>query len=272
MYNNQRICGSNIMGGLGNKLFQIAHMYGYSIKNGYRPVLPDTNIQNNHQTTVNWSHFYRNAGRESYNSITVCEPNDSACMYIDYSPYTNNNQNILFHGYFQSEKYFDHCKDFIYEQFKCPEKDSQIIQRQYPGIEKGVFFHVRRGDYVNHPFHFIDLVKYFDRALEKFDLENDTFYIFSDDIDFCRSYYPITKMKNVVFVVDKNEIRSLWTLSLCGKGGICSNSTFGWWGAWLCKYREGMNCRIIYPNRQFPHDKIKCNDLIPSNFEIETVE
>jgi hypothetical protein len=67
---------------------------------------------------------------------------------------------------------------------------------------------------------------------------------------------------DVTFVEDENEINSLYLMSLCNLGGICGNSTFAWWGAYL---NNNVNKKIYFPNRWFGYK----SDVIVENIGFE---
>ena len=71
------------------------------------------------------------------------------------------------------------------------------------------------------------------------------FYVFSDDIKYCKD---VTYLTSFNFILDLDEIDSLYLMSMCTKGGICSNSSFSWWGGYLNDNNDKM---VIYPNRWF---------------------
>ena len=62
-------------------------------------------------------------------------------------------------------------------------------------------------------------------------VENPTFFIFSDDINWCRENLSIN---GICFFVEnfKDELYELKLMSQCNHF-IIANSTFSWWGAWL---------------------------------------
>lgn len=62
--------------------------------------------------------------------------------------------------------------------------------------------------------------------------ENPHFYIISNDFTFCKSYSVLDTIKKT-FIEDMNTLDSLYFMSLCRKGGICSNSTFSGWASML---------------------------------------
>jgi len=97
-------------------------------------------------------------------------------------------------------------------------------------IEKSnaVAIHFRRIQY--EPVISID---YYKKAIKYIseNVENPTFFIFSDDINWCRENLSIN---GICFFVEnfKDELYELKLMSQCNHF-IIANSTFSWWGAWL---------------------------------------
>jgi hypothetical protein len=105
-----------------------------------------------------------------------------------------------------------------------------------------LFLHIRRGDYL-HPLnwhHYVDLDKYYERALSLFP-SGAHVVVCSDDLSWCKSVLPlrypfIGADKWVWFAGDEYE--TLSAMMGCTLGGICANSTFSWWGAYLGQRQE----------------------------------
>lgn len=127
----------------------------------------------------------------------------------------------------------DYEKDFYCQSedfFKKYEKDIRnLFSTNIPPVRDEVAIHVRRGDYVNNPF-YVDLTKtdYYAKSRQSF--KGNTFRVFSDDIPWCKKNL---NWENVIFSKEKNEIDDLNMMASC-KGHIIANSSFSWWGAWLC--------------------------------------
>lgn len=142
-------------------------------------------------------------------------------------------------GFFQSEKFFEKTK----VDFKI--KDVYLIEAKefLAGITKEftkVFVHVRRGDYIFEKYlsiQGIDLPKsYFLKAIEFItqDLKNPFFVFLSDDPNYVECCFKDVPNK----LISKNSmITDLAVMTLC-EAGICSNSSFSWWGAYLIKNRK----------------------------------
>jgi hypothetical protein len=93
-----------------------------------------------------------------------------------------------------------------------------------------VFVHVRRGDYLDNANHLCLPKSYYVQGIMLFSriLHNPTFYIFSDDLNWCKENLNIA---NCVFV-DIDDYLAFELLRNC-RHGIISNSTFSWWPAYL---------------------------------------
>lgn len=260
-------CANEITGGLGNKLFQLANTIAFSKRHGYIPSLHPDYVHNNSQTITPWNYFYRGLPVVRFDHSLCVLPGDDAGVFYKVEPISSP---ILFKGYYQSEKYFSDFSDIIYDQYKCPLELETSLKTRFSDLDKAVFIHFRRGDYVNHPYHWFDLTSYYRRSVKHFPVDS-VFYIFSDDIEFCKKDPFVATLTNVRFVENLNEIESMWLMSLCGRGGICANSTFSWWGGWLNKQRDS-SVKIIYPDKQFPQPFMRSTDLVPQSFIIEPIQ
>lgn len=103
--------------------------------------------------------------------------------------------------------------------------------------------------YIDNPYYyplarsgyFIDAIKYFpDRK----------FIIFSDDLEFARKYFEGDKFS---FDDSENDIEAMNKMASCD-GHIISNSSFGYWGAYLSPHHG----KVIAPNNdKWFSDKIE---------------
>jgi len=226
----------NPMGGLGNILFILANGYAYSKKHNIQLCLSH-HPSNPHTNKV--YDFLKLIPINTQNSgMTLQEDNFS--IFKNFPRY----ENVHFHGYFQNEKYFIEYKADLYNLFqlyKIPDMSFGTVG------QKTCFIHVRRGDYVNHPYHYIDLNNYYKQAIKYVtDLYKDcVFLIFSDDIDYCKTQFKESEL-NCSFVEGLDELQSLKLMTLCQYGGICPNSTFSWWGVYLNTSADKL---MIFPNK-----------------------
>ena len=139
-------------------------------------------------------------------------------------------ETIYLDGYLQTDKYFKEYRQEILALFK-----------PYHLQLDSYFIHVRRGDYVNCDLHYMELDDYYKRAIAYLEERSPQshYYIVSDDIPYCKQY-ALFEPLNKTFVSDM----AFSVMTSC-KGGICSNSTFSWWGSYLID-REKI---VIFPKQ-----------------------
>ncbi len=149
--------------------------------------------------------------------------------------------NCYYDGYWQHEEYFCFVKDAIWSAFSFPEitdkRNTEIMQRFQ--TTTSVSLHIRRGDYINHPFFrgICDL-DYYKRAICYMEerVTPQLYCIFSNDIDWCENnLHELLSGKEVIYVDWNNGMESymdMQLMSLC-QHNIIANSSFSWWGAWL---------------------------------------
>lgn len=128
---------------------------------------------------------------------------------------------------FQSEECFIGVADEIREIFKLDPFPLNVPQGKTP-----VGMQVRRGDYIGHPRLNVVTPHYFNNAMEwmRAEVERPHFFVVSDDPEWCRRQFE--HRLDVTVMPPQEAIDGLRTLAAC-KAHIISNSTFGWWGAWL---------------------------------------
>lgn len=149
--------------------------------------------------------------------------------------------NCYYDGYWQHEEYFYGVKEAIWKAFSFPEmtdkRNTEIMQRLQ--TTNGVSLHIRRGDYINHPFFrgICDL-DYYKRAICYMEkrVAPQLYCIFSNDIGWCENnLHELLSGKEVIYVDWNNGMESyadMQLMSLC-QHNIIANSSFSWWGAWL---------------------------------------
>ncbi|WP_316820464.1 alpha-1,2-fucosyltransferase [Pedobacter gandavensis] len=274
------------VGGLGNQMFQYAfgrylsikykiplfldihhYTYGHSNRNfdlemfklrevviGEGRVLIKDHVQHSFRLKERQFHFDKQAFNilDGFNEVTK-------------------NQDYLFllRGYWQSYKYFDTIKDVIKKDFEFKRKLSGKWLELSKEIAKSnaVMINVRRGDYLqNLDYHGVVDEKYLFKAMKVLEkrVENPVFYVFSDDISWCRSH--LIGYSNLHFVDERyydEKFEFYLQLMTCCKHFIISNSTFSWWGAWLSKYQNKI---VIAPKKWFVADGLNAKDLIPKDW------
>jgi hypothetical protein len=128
---------------------------------------------------------------------------------------------------FQAEECFSDYADDIRELFKL-----EPFELKVPAGATAIGMQVRRGDYIGHPRLNVVTPDYFRNAMEWMRERHPRchFFVVSDDPQWCqRQFGP---QLDVTVMPPQEPIEGLRTLASC-EAHIISNSTFGWWGAWL---------------------------------------
>jgi len=209
----------------GNILFFIASTIGIAVKNGYEYGFPQWN---NHEYFVN---SLPKVKEQLFTTVDIPEGNFLGFDIPD-------NSSIF--GYMQSEKYFEHCEDIIRHYFTLkplvePYKDCILVHcRNYaPQYLAMGFTNMTREYYMNALKHLPDrrVIVVTDNIEQAYDkLGPDFEYTSNTPIE---DFYLLTKAEYI----------------------IGSNSTFGWWGAWLSK------AKAVFPSDWFPGLPVKTDDV-----------
>ena len=177
-----------------------------------------------------------------------------------------------YEGYWQSVHHFTDIKNELQRVYSHPEPNEynaglikEIERTESVGI------HVRRGDYLNEPeFRGICGVEYYQKAIKDVlsDGKKHTFFIFSNDMQWCRENLdPLMAGHDLLFVTGNNGKQSCWDMFLMThcKDLIIANSSFSWWGAFLNKNVERVYAPKPWLNRECAIDvyedhwiKIEC--------------
>lgn len=159
-------------------------------------------------------------------------------------------------GYWQSERYFGAYHDVIRADFRFAAPLDGAAKSWAESIlsENAVSMHVRRGDYVSNPVtlavHGVCALDYYVKAVEAVAtrVRNPVFYVFSDDLQWVRENLALAYPVRVVDVnTGKASYRDLQLMSMC-KHNIIANSSFSWWGAWLNANPDKV---VVAPSRWF---------------------
>lgn len=237
-------------GRLGNQMFQIAAVIGSARKQSNIAVFPKWHCT---YTNKDMSVYFENKIKQDF--VLVRSLFEYEEPYFQYAEIPNMND-VNIRGYFQSEKYFQHCPELIRRYFQPSSEMLEKIKSKYKKYINGssCAIHVRRGDYVGNYFHEVCSMKYYnDAILEVKNKTNvDFFLVFSDDIDWCKQNFPV----DFVFIEDNFDTEDLFLMSMC-KHNIIANSSMSWWGSWLNANPDKI---IIVPNKWFG-PKCTLNDV-----------
>ena len=179
--------------------------------------------------------------------------------------HTNIKFDFTLYGFFQTEKYFQHCADEVRTQFTFKEEivsDCQPIVDEL--LDEGpIALHIRRGDFlINSGNHHNLSLEWYENALSKFDSDREVI-LFTDD-PFWASAQELFKPDRFLLSDGNSSYHDLYLMTQC-KDFIIANSSFSWWGAWLAN-----TGKVIAPSKWFGPNNAHLNtkDLYPENWEI----
>ncbi len=232
----------DLIGRLGNNLFQIAMAVGYAEKNGVEFWIPDWKYSGCFKTVFT---------KQACGTTFVGEKG----WYYEELPFI---EDVKFFGFFQSYKYFEHCEGKIRELFQF---NDQITAKHQKLGENTCSIHVRRGDYIGNQFHEVCHLEYYNDAIVEMKSRQkiDKFVVFSDDTAWCREQFGGDQF---VFIDGNSDIEDLYLMSMCTHNIIC-NSSFSWWAAWLNSNPDKV---VVGPGRWFGDISKGTEDLLPKEW------
>lgn len=165
--------------------------------------------------------------------------------------------NVYFSGFWRNKEYVERIS--AKSIFSFPNEQILLKKLTIPG-PNSCFIHIRRGDYLldENLGNICDL-SYYMKCVEQIKerVHIDTFFIFSDDIPWCKKEL---KLKNCIYVSGNPSYVDLMLMSNC-RHAIISNSTFSWWGAYLRKNPGLTFCPKVW-NRSNYQNNLLLDDWI----------
>jgi hypothetical protein len=218
-------CYVNVIGGVGNQLFQIAAGYAYAKKHGKKLIINPYNWFAGQGTNplVYKDTIFKNFEYGNYSENVT--PIQEKRFNYDEPPFIEGS--VSFNGYFQSLKYFEEYKDEFISLLNLPEVD--VLPKW--GNNLNIAFHIRRGDYLNHAtIHYVCETEYFNKLFDIFTPEivkNTKILVFTDSPEIVLEEF---KGKEFIIMKSDSDIKELAYMSKCDIV-VGSNSTFSWWAA-----------------------------------------
>ena len=258
-----------------NQLFQVATTIGHAVENNDKYILPRWYcVVSGNQ----YSDYFKN--KELLNETTDTIITDSFWKEptFTYTPIEYvANKNVDLHGYFQCEKYFKEAREVIIKAYEPNDEISEIINTF--DYKNSVALQLRYYDKVrphgsnpsvvpyldpSHIYYTVeDNYDFFKTAINFFG-KNKTYYVSTNN--FAKAKNMFKNYKNFVFLDEIPHKSKFFVQTKC-EHNIISNSTYGWWGAWLNNNPD----KIVYaPEKWF---KIKdewhnSKDVIPETWRV----
>ena len=257
----------NLMGGLGNQLFQIFATISYAIKSGNQFKFLSLEKLGSGSTTIRytfWNTFFSNLRQFLVNELpqSLHLIKEKEFSYNELPIYEMINRNVMIYGYFQSYKYFKENYNIICRIIGLEKMKQQLInnyQLYETELDKNISIHFRLGDYKKvQEFHPLATYTFYENALEyiKNVYPNETFTI----LFFCEE----EDIEDVMITIDKlaekftdfrfirgekslSDWEQMLLMSLCHHN-IIANSSFSWWSAYFNSNNDKIVC---YPSVWF---------------------
>ena len=276
----------NLMGGLGNQLFQIMMVMAVAIKNEIPFIFPySDSLTIGVERPTYWNSFLKKikkytANPENFNNNAFI----NNLLYkhpVYHEPRFNYTEipkidNVMFCGYFQSYKYFQEVQEKLFDLIGIYGIQLDVLN-EYPELfnEKNtISMHFRLGDYkIKQDCHPILPYEYYEKSLEMIPVDelsnyNILYFCEKEDNEYVNDVIERLKLKFQVkeFIKIDDTIddwKQLIIMSCC-KINIIANSSFSWWGAYF-NINEGKI--VFYPSIWFgPSIKNDVSDMYPDSW------
>jgi Glycosyl transferase family 11 len=280
----------NLMGGLGNQLFQIFTVISYAIKYKHMFKFIGSEELGGDGCTKRktyWQTFlFKLSGFliDHYPHFEIIYNEQGFPYYEIPSGYLQDNGtniNIMISGYFQSYKYFQENFDVICRILNIAEKRLDILeevvktQHSLDFLEKSISMHFRLGDYKKSPdYHPIMSPEYYKNALKYIinhtDYTPNVLYFCEDEdlesvnetIQLLKSEFPKIEFERATNTLD--DWQQMLLMSCCNHN-IIANSSFSWWGAY---FNVNPTKIVCYPSVWFgpKMSDVVVSDLFPDEW------
>ena len=256
----------NLMGGLGNQLFQIFATISYAIKSKNKFVFLSQETLGGGSTTIRytfWNTFFSNLKTFLVKDLPVVRVmKETGFVYNELRVSEMINQNIMLYGYFQSYKYFQANYSTICRLIGLGKMKVALLEKlniENHELNDTVSMHFRIGDYKKiQDYHPLATYEYYERALGfiqnlKKDINFEIQY-FCEDVDIEDVLLIINKLviqfPSYKFVRGEKTLKDWEQMLLmsCCRHNIIANSSFSWWSAYFNFYTDKIVC---YPSVWF---------------------
>ena len=285
----------NLMGGLGNQMFQYALGRRLALHH-HTELFLDCTFLNTH----NAAHIKREYELDVFNIQAKIATNDELKKFeslksnavirklYQWMPFVFSNHlitekthsfdvqvqqapnNSWINGFWQTEKYFTAIDSIIRSDFtfKLPLTGlNKTLAEKITSCES-LGIHIRRGDYTKPEvlaYHGICSENYYYDALEFIRKKTaiQELFIFSDDAEWVKQNLKFDlPTTHIIHNTGKNSFEDIRLMSLC-KHNIIANSSFSWWGAWL---NTNKNKIVVAPKVWIADPTTDTKDVLPQNW------
>ena len=261
----------NLMGGLGNQLFQIFTTISYAIKSKNKFYFINSECLNDGSTCTKrytfWNSLLNKLKPFLVEKIIPFSKNiyQNGFTFKEIETSELIDKDVCLQGYFQSEKFFKENYSTIYKMLDIDKQKKQIViffyennNNENNNLKNTVSLHFRLGDYKALQ-HYYPIMKYeyYNKALS-FIQNKDTnittvlYFCEDEDVEIIMDTINLLKndFSNLNFIRASSSLKDWEQLLLmsCCDHNIIANSSFSWWGAYFNTNRNKIVC---YPSLWF---------------------
>lgn len=286
----------HLKGGLGNQLFQIFATIAYALEHNHEFIFPYSDkLGTGLVRPTYWSNLLRslivytaaNPQFMHFNSqINQLPVYREPHFNYDKIPPVDTNIGFALDGYYQTFLYFEKYETQIYQMINLESQQTQTKQdfSDYLGNAFTVNMHFRLGDYKYKQEYYILMPKeYYEKALNAIfsNIISTTtirvlYFCEAEDNEYVNQVIQYLKSTiseySVEFVKVDDTIEDWKQLLLmsCCNSHIIANSSYSWWGAYLCPEK---NKQVCYPSKWFGPAMANTitTDLFPSTWTKITI-
>jgi hypothetical protein len=269
----------NLMGGLGNQIFQIFATISYSIKVKNKFQFLNVSTLGGGSTTIRntfWNSFF--VKLKPFLIDTIPQPihviREKDFTFEELPLYEMIGRNCLIFGYFQSYRYFHEnykiiCRIIGLEKMKDDVLQKLTLNNEY--LKNCISLHFRLGDYKKlqhfHPLSTYDYYKNSLNFIKNKTTESYNILYFCEDTDIDDVMRTINMLEkeftDYKFIRGDNTLEDWQQLLFmsCCHHNIIANSSFSWWAAYFNSWSDKIIC---YPSVWFGEiAKNNTKDLCP---------
>lgn len=271
----------NLIGGLGNQLFQYAAGRALSAHLGVPLKFDVSWFKNSTNRKYLLNNFNIKGEIASQKEIEKLNPEGlkklffknhvfiepSHDYYVDFFNLPDNTY-LDGDGHWQSYRYFEKIESIIRKDITLknplPESGNELAQKI--NQSNSVSVHIRRADYLAPknlkliglctPEYYKDAIKLINQKVK-----NPQFFVFSDDLEWSKTLPFGVNTTYVDSSLGLKDYEEFMVMSKC-KHNILANSTFSWWAGWL---NNNPNKIIVAPKNWFISRDT--SDLIPTSWK-----
>jgi hypothetical protein len=259
-------------GEFGNQLFQIAATIGYAQRTGKTYVFPKwEGLMSKEYYTKYLKHPIPETSMDECYKITR-SGNFYEEKEFNYNEIPLYKSSVDLFGYFQSEKYFKHCSDLISKTFTpnnsmknlnvLDYRNSICIQLRFYDNKRPYNIQSLKLDPEYSFYYNVDEnLEFYKKAINYFG-KNKNYYIVTNNPDKAENMFD--SYDNFYILKNYTYLEQFFIQTRC-EHNIISNSSFGWWGAWL---NPNPSKVVFAPRNWFKDPKMKTDDLYPKEWMI----